>query len=114
MHCHLKSLLLSQASAEGGEAGLEAELNSRQSAGQQQPVRDASEVMACLKRGLKIADAAQNQLNMSRKTQDTTPMLLYVEVLNKYLYYFDQELPKIGPDELQVITSPCDVSFRPA
>lgn len=68
----------------------------------QHVVRDAAQVMSCLKRGLKIAHAAQQQLTISRKTQDTTPVLLFVEILNKYLYYFDQELPPITPEVLKV------------
>ena len=58
--------------------------------------------MSCLKRALKIAHAAQQQLTISRKTQDTTPVLLFVEILNKYLYYFDQGLPPITPEVLKV------------
>ena len=57
--------------------------------------------MSCLKRGLKIAHAAQQQLNISRKTQDTTPVLLFLEILNKYLYYFDQGLPPITTEVLK-------------
>ena len=67
-----------------------------------QPVKDAGAVMGCLKRALKIAHAAQQQLAISRKTQDTTPVLLFLEILNKYLYYFDQGLGPITPEILKV------------
>lgn len=75
----------------------------RQSKGTQ-PVLDAGAVMSCLKRALKIAHAAQQQLSISRRTQDTTPVLLFLEILNKYLYYFDQKLPPITPDVLKAST----------
>ncbi len=42
------------------------------------------------------------QAAAARKTQDTSPVLLFVEILNKYLYYFDQDLPLITPEVLKV------------
>lgn len=70
---------------------------------QQQPlVRDADSVLSCLKRALKIANAAQQQLAVALKSSDTGPAFLYVDILNQYLYYFDQGLPNITTQVMQV------------
>ena len=55
-----------------------------------------------LKRALKIAHAAQQQSAVARKAADTEPVALFVEILNNYIYYFEQELPNITPSVLQV------------
>ena len=65
-------------------------------------VRDGERVMVCLKRALKIAHAAQQQLAIALKSNDTTPASLFVEVLNHYLYYYDQGLALISSSVLQV------------
>ena len=70
--------------------------------GQQPLVRDADSVLSCLKRALKIANAAQQQLAVALKSSDTGPAFLYVEILNQYLYYFDQGLPNITSSVMQV------------
>ena len=47
--------------------------------------------MMCLKRALKVANAAQQQLAMSAKrTGLSEPVRLYVDILNQYLFFFDQ------------------------
>ena len=58
--------------------------------------------MVCLKRALKIAHAAQQQLAIALRSSDTTPASLFVEILNHYLYYFDQGLTLISSSVLQV------------
>lgn len=58
--------------------------------------------MTCLKRALKIANAAQQQLAVALKAADTGPVLLFVEILNQYLYYFEERLPSITTSVLQV------------
>ena len=58
--------------------------------------------MVCLKRALKIAHAAQQQLAIALRSNDTTPASLFVEILNHYLYYFDQGLTLISSSVLQV------------
>lgn len=68
----------------------------------QPPVRAPESVMTCLKRALKIAHAAQQQLAVAMKTKDATPVLLFVDILNHYIYYFEQGLPTITPSVLQV------------
>ncbi len=65
-------------------------------------VRDANNVLSCLKRALKIANAAQQQLAVALKASDTSPAFLYVEILNQYLYYFEQGLPTITASVIQV------------
>lgn len=78
-------------------------------------VQDADNVLSCLKRALKIANAAQQQLAVALKAADTAPAFLYVEILNQYLYYFDQGLPNITSSVMQVrqlrslhVTPACD------
>lgn len=46
--------------------------------------RDAKRVLACLQRSLKIANACMGQ-----------QVHLFVEILNKYLYFFDRKCPSI-------------------
>ncbi len=65
-------------------------------------VRDGDQVMVCLKRALKIAHAAQQQLAIALRQSDTLPAALFVEILNHYLYYFDQGLALISSTVLQV------------
>ncbi|CAL5218743.1 g459 [Coccomyxa viridis] len=67
----------------------------------QPPVRDGDQVMVCLKRALKIAHAAQQQLAIALRQSDTLPAALFVEILNHYLYYFDQGLALISSTVLQ-------------
>ena len=66
-------------------------------------VRDGAVVMTCLKRALKVANAAQQQLAMSAKrTGLSEPVRLYVDILNQYLFFFDQGVPNITVSVLQV------------
>lgn len=65
-------------------------------------VQDGEHVMMCLKRALKIAHAAQQQLAVALRSSDTLPAWLFVEILNHYLYYFDQGLSSISASVLQV------------
>ena len=58
--------------------------------------------MVCLKRALKIAHAAQQQLAIALRQSDTMPAALFVEILNHYLYFFDQGLALITSTVLQV------------
>lgn len=61
--------------------------------------------MVCLKRALKIAHAAQQQLAVALRSSDTVPAWLFVEILNHYLYYYDQGLSLISVSVLQVASS---------
>ncbi|BDA44236.1 probable vacuolar protein sorting-associated protein 35 [Coccomyxa sp. Obi] len=67
----------------------------------QPPVQDGEHVMMCLKRALKIAHAAQQQLAVALRSSDTLPAWLFVEILNHYLYYYDQGLTSISASVLQ-------------
>ena len=92
--------VLSQASQQDTE---EASTTGSSEANDVQPlVHDADNVLSCLKRALKIANAAQQQLAVALKAADTSPAFLYVEILNQYLYYFDQGLPNITSSVMQV------------
>eukprot|EP00898_Chlorokybus_atmophyticus_P001468 jgi/Chlat1/2321/Chrsp17S02605 len=62
-------------------------------------VKDGDSVLACLKRSLKIANAAQQLYNDA--SGGAGPVFLFVEILNKYLYYFDKGTPAITPTVLQ-------------
>ena len=87
---------------DGEESASTAAANAEENGTAQPAVRDPDSVMTCLKRALKIAHAAQQQLAVAMKTKDTTPVLLFVEILNNYIYYFEQGLPTITPSVLQV------------
>lgn len=93
--------------AEGrGEGGREAADPTDPKAGTppsapQPPVRDGERVLVCLKRALKTAHAAQQQLAAALRGADTAPASLFVEILNHYLFYFDQGMPGITPSVLQ-------------
>lgn len=91
---------LPQASEEGAQ---EASSTDDTEANEVQPlVRDADNVLSCLKRALKIANAARQQLAVANKASDTAPAFLYVEILNQYLYYYEQGLPNITASVMQV------------
>lgn len=51
-------------------------------------VKDGERVLLCLKRALRIANAAQQMSSATRGSNG--PMTLFVEILNKYLYYFEK------------------------
>ena len=72
-------------------------------------VRDGERVMVCLKRALKIAHAAQQQLAIALRSADTTPASLFVEILNHYLYYYDQGLSLISASVLQARARPASM-----
>ena len=94
--------LLSQASQQDTEEEEASTTGSSEANDVQALVHDADNVLSCLKRALKIANAAQQQLAVALKAADTAPAFLYVEILNQYLYYFDQGLPNITSSVMQV------------
>ncbi|CAK9317602.1 unnamed protein product [Citrullus colocynthis] len=51
-------------------------------------IKDGERVLLCLKRALRIANAAQQMANVTRGSSG--PVTLFVEILNKYLYYFEK------------------------
>lgn len=90
-----------EAEADGDEAGSVAYLT----------MRDATGVLSCLKRALKIANAAQQQLAVAARAGDAGPAFLFVEILNHYLYYFDHGCELVTTAVLQVGAALC-TSFR--
>ncbi|XP_058220113.1 vacuolar protein sorting-associated protein 35B-like isoform X2 [Rhododendron vialii] len=59
----------------------------------QDGIKDGERVLLCLKRSLRIANAAQQMANVARGSSG--PITLFVEILNKYLYFFEKGNPQI-------------------
>ncbi|XP_047166655.1 vacuolar protein sorting-associated protein 35A-like [Vigna umbellata] len=51
-------------------------------------LKDGERVLLCLKRALRIANAAQQMSNAARG--NTGSVMLFIEILNKYLYFFEK------------------------
>ncbi|KAM7252949.1 hypothetical protein ACFE04_025567 [Oxalis oulophora] len=60
----------------------------------QDDVKDGERVLLCLKRALRIANAAQQMSSATRG--NTGSVTLFVEILNKYLYFFEKGNPQIN------------------
>nr|XP_043615373.1 vacuolar protein sorting-associated protein 35B-like [Erigeron canadensis] len=65
----------------------------------QDGIKDGERVLLCLKRALRIANAAQQMANVARGSSG--PVTLFVEILNKYLYYFEKGNPQITSATIQ-------------
>ncbi|TMW88113.1 vacuolar protein sorting-associated protein 35B-like isoform X1 [Solanum pennellii] len=65
----------------------------------QDGIKDGERVLLCLKRSLRIANAAQQQANVTRGSSG--PVTLFVEILNKYLYFFEKGNPQITSSAIQ-------------
>ncbi|CAN1824601.1 Vacuolar protein sorting-associated protein 35B [Linum perenne] len=65
----------------------------------QEGVKDGERVLLCLKRALRIANAAQQMANAARGSSG--PVTLFVEILNKYLYFFEKGNPQITSNMIQ-------------
>ncbi|KAF5780144.1 putative vacuolar protein sorting-associated protein [Helianthus annuus] len=65
----------------------------------QDGIKDGERVLLCLKRALRIANAAQQMANVTRGSSG--PVTLFVEILNKYLYYFEKGNPQITSAAIQ-------------
>ncbi|RDX99806.1 Vacuolar protein sorting-associated protein 35B [Mucuna pruriens] len=65
----------------------------------QDGIRDGERVLLCLKRALRIANAAQQMANAARGSSG--PVTLFVEILNKYIYYYEKENPQITSATIQ-------------
>ncbi|XP_024532264.1 vacuolar protein sorting-associated protein 35B isoform X1 [Selaginella moellendorffii] len=61
--------------------------------------QDGERVLLCLKRALRIANAAQQVSSASRGSSG--PVTLFVEILNKYLYYFEKGVPAVASSLVQ-------------
>ncbi|WOG91481.1 hypothetical protein DCAR_0310730 [Daucus carota subsp. sativus] len=62
-------------------------------------IKDGERVILCLKRSLRIANAAQQMANATRGSSG--PVTLFVEILNKYLYFFEKGNPHITSAAIQ-------------
>ncbi|XP_010539841.1 PREDICTED: vacuolar protein sorting-associated protein 35B [Tarenaya hassleriana] len=62
-------------------------------------IKDGERVLLCLKRALRIANAAQQMANAARGSNG--PVTLFVEILNKYIYFFEKGNPQITPSAIQ-------------
>lgn len=65
----------------------------------QDGIKDGERVLLCLKRSLRIANAAQQMANATRGSSG--PVTLFVEILNKYLYFFEKGNPHITNAAIQ-------------
>lgn len=65
----------------------------------QDGIKDGERVLLCLKRALRIANAAQQMASVARGSSG--PVTLFVEILNKYLYYFEKGNPQITSAAIQ-------------
>ncbi|XP_013604421.1 PREDICTED: vacuolar protein sorting-associated protein 35C [Brassica oleracea var. oleracea] len=64
-------------------------------------LKDGERVVLCLKRAQKIADAVQKMANASRGASSTGFVSLYVELLNKYLYFLEKGNPQVTGETIQ-------------
>ncbi|XP_023639307.1 vacuolar protein sorting-associated protein 35C [Capsella rubella] len=64
-------------------------------------LKDGERVVLCLKRAQRIADAVQKMANASRGTSSTGSVALYVELLNKYLYFLEKGNSEVTGDTIQ-------------
>ncbi|CAM6109113.1 unnamed protein product [Calypogeia fissa] len=62
-------------------------------------VKDGERVLLCLKRALRIANAAQQMSSATRGSNG--PLTLFVEILNKYLYYYEKGNPQVTSTVIQ-------------
>ncbi|XP_030453469.1 vacuolar protein sorting-associated protein 35B isoform X1 [Syzygium oleosum] len=65
----------------------------------QEGIKDGERVLLCLKRALRIANAAQQMASVTRGS--TGPVTLFVEILNKYLYFFEKGNPQVTSSAIQ-------------
>ncbi|XP_011034992.1 PREDICTED: vacuolar protein sorting-associated protein 35B-like isoform X1 [Populus euphratica] len=65
----------------------------------QNGIKDGERVLLCLKRALRIANSAQQIANATRGCSG--PVTLFVEILNKYLYFFEKGNPQITSAAIQ-------------
>lgn len=65
----------------------------------QDGIKDGERVLLCLKRSLRIANAAQQMANVTRGSSG--PVTLFVEILNKYIYFFEKGNPGVTSSAIQ-------------
>nr|pir vacuolar protein-sorting protein homolog A_TM017A05.7 - Arabidopsis thaliana [Arabidopsis thaliana] len=62
-------------------------------------IQDGERVLLCLKRALKIANSAQQVANTARGS--TGSVTLFIEILNKYLYFYEKGVPQITVESVE-------------
>ncbi|XP_009797562.1 vacuolar protein sorting-associated protein 35A-like [Nicotiana sylvestris] len=65
----------------------------------QDNIKDGERVLLCLKRALRIANAAQQMSTATRGSSGS--VLLFIEILNKYLYFFEKGVSQINVASIQ-------------
>ncbi|XP_076903023.1 vacuolar protein sorting-associated protein 35A-like [Bidens hawaiensis] len=65
----------------------------------QDGVKDGERVLLCLKRALRIANAAQQMANVTKGSSGS--VILFIEILNKYLYFFEKGNTQITVASIQ-------------
>ncbi|XP_060191077.1 vacuolar protein sorting-associated protein 35A-like [Lycium barbarum] len=82
----------------------------------QDSIKDGERVLLCLKRALRIANAAQQMSNATRGSSGS--VLLFIEILNKYLYFFEKGVTQITVASIQslieLITTEMQSENKPA
>lgn len=73
---------------------------------QNEPVQDPMQVLACLKRALRIAHSARQYCNagiahVRRGDTPSSPGLLFIDIANAYLDWYSKDLPGIDIDDVQ-------------
>ncbi|CAN7123385.1 unnamed protein product [Brassica rapa subsp. narinosa] len=53
-------------------------------------IKDGERALLCLRRALRIANAAQQMANATRGSSG--PVTLFVEILNKYIYFYEKRI----------------------
>lgn len=62
-------------------------------------IQDGERVLRCLKRALKIANSAQQMTSAARGS--TGSVTLFIEILNKYLFFFEKGIPQITVESVE-------------
>ncbi|CAL9223372.1 unnamed protein product [Arabidopsis halleri] len=62
-------------------------------------IQDGERVLLSLKRALKIANSAQQMANTARGS--TGSVTLFIEILNKYLYFYQKGIPQITVESVE-------------
>ncbi|KAL0332760.1 UNVERIFIED_CONTAM: Vacuolar protein sorting-associated protein 35A [Sesamum calycinum] len=62
-------------------------------------IRDGERVLLCLKRALRIANAVQQMANATRGSGGS--VVLFIEILNKYLYFYEKGVSQITVESIQ-------------
>ncbi|XP_020092170.1 vacuolar protein sorting-associated protein 35B-like [Ananas comosus] len=65
----------------------------------QDGIKDGERVLLCLKRALRIANAVQQMASATRGGSGS--VTLFIEILNKYLYFFEKGNPQITSSVIQ-------------